>query len=230
MDYPGNFQTPADPAGKSIAVSRFMAICTFVAFFIIVFLCGILLWSARSERLEPFMISTNSENGEWKIVGKNPVSLEYPAQRTMQESVVGNFVKDWFNISKDNSENENAWKECDRNICISGDTLMFGERSCAIYCSVSEDLYSRFSYDILPDYRKRFQNGETWQIYEKSLSIMPAGKISDNGGTWQVNLTLVSNIAGRFNVKIFMKVARNKNFYPQTMGFYVADFNSYRID
>ncbi|MBN1324796.1 MAG: hypothetical protein JW974_01090 [Alphaproteobacteria bacterium] len=229
MDYPGNFETPAFPAGKRIAVSRFMAICALSAFLLIVFLCGILLWSSQSEKLEPFMISANNESGEWKIVGKNSGTVEYSINHTMQESVVGNFVKDWFRISADNSENENAWKSCERNICIS-DSLTFGDRSCAIYCNISEDLYSRFSYDIMPDYIKRSQNGETWKIDEKSLSISPAGKISDKGGTWQISTNIVSNNIGKFTVKAFLKVARNKNFYPQTMGFYVADFNAYRID
>jgi len=229
LDYPGNFETPAFPAGKRIAVSRVMAIWTLIAFLLTIFLCGILLWSSKSDRLEPFMISANNDTGEWKIVGRNSDSLEYSVTYTMQESVVGNFASDWFKISADNSENENAWKNCDRNTCVSGDSLMFGDRSCAIYCGSSDELFSRFSYNIIPDYQKRSQNGETWKLDKKTLSISPVGKISDNGGTWQVNATVVSNLAGKIDMKAFLKVARNKNFYNKTLGFYVADFNAYRI-
>jgi len=229
LDYPGNFEIPAFPAGKRIAVARIMAIWTLIAFLLTIFLCGILLWSSRSERLNPFMISADNSTGEWKIVGKNYETAEYSRGYTMQESVVGNFTKDWFEISADNSENENAWKRCERNICIS-DNLMFGERSCSIYCRISDELFSRFSYEILPDYRQRSQNGETWKIDEKTLSILPRGKVSDHGGTWQVNATIDSSTLGRFDVKIFIKVAKNTTSYPQTMGFYVADFNAYRIN
>jgi hypothetical protein len=229
LDYPGNFEIPAFPAGKRIAVSRFMAISTLVAFLLIVFLCGILLWSSRSQRLEPFMISTDNSTGEWRVIGRNSGTVEYPRTYTMQESVVGNFIKDWFKISADNSENENAWKACERNVCTS-DNLMFGEHSCSIYCSVSDELFSRFSYEILPDYKQRFQDGETWKIDEKKLSVLPAGKISDRGGTWQVTVTVNSTKLGQFNVKIFLKIAKNTTSYPQTMGFYVADFNAYRMN
>lgn len=230
MDYPGNFDIPVNPAGKRIAVSRIMAIWTLIAFLIAIFLCGILLWSWNSERLEPFMISANQDSGEWKIVGRTSNELEYSATRTMQESVAGNFVKNWFKISADNTENENAWKTCDRNVCISGDSLTFGDRGCAIYCGTGEDLYSRFSFNTIPDYQQRFQKGEVWGLEEKSISISPLGKISENGGTWEINGTVVSNISGNFEVRAFLKIARNKNLYNQTMGFYVADFNSYQVD
>jgi len=229
LDYPGNFDIPVNPAGKRIAVSRVMAIWTLVAFLLAIFLCGILLWSANSERLEPFMISADNNSGEWKIVGRNSDALEYSATRTMQESVVGNFVKNWFKISSDNSENENVWKVCERNSCISDDNLTFGNRTCAIYCNSGEDLYSKFSYSIMPDYQQRVQKGETWDLDEKTLSIIPMGKITENGGTWQVNGTITSSTSGSFEIKAFLKIARNKNLYNQSMGFYVADINSYRI-
>ena len=230
MDYPGNFQIPANPAGKTIAVSRFMAICTLVTFLMIIFLSVIILWSSKSDKLNPFMISANNITGEWKIVGKSDIIHEYSAAYTMQESVVGNFVSDWFKISADNSENERAWQDCNRNVCTSSaDNLIFGDRSCAIYCASGEDLYSRFKYEILTDYEVRVQNGETLNLDYKTLDISPAGKINENGGTWKVSATIISNKNKNFDIEVFLKVANNKNYYPQTMGFYIADFNSYRI-
>lgn len=230
MDYPGNFETPAFPAGKRIAISRVMSIWTLVAFFIIVCLCGILLWSSRSERLSPFMISANNDTGEWKIVGQSGSELNYSVERTMQESVVGNFIKDWFKISSTPIANEVAWKQCDRATCSSGEGLMFGTRQCAIYCNVSDDVFSRFMYEVLPGYKTRADNGQVWRVFDEDVNISPAGRISEQGGTWRIYATITPETDQVFKIVAFVKVARNNNFYPKTMGFYIADFNSYRVD
>lgn len=230
MDYPGNFETPVFPAGKPIAVSRFMAIGTSVLFFVIICLCGLLLWSSKSDRMVPFMIATNNEYGEWQVIGRAESVLEYTAERTMQESVVGHFVQDWFRISLDPSENDNAWLACERTECTTGDSLMYGDRTCVIFCSSGDDVYSRFRSEVLPGHRAAADNGDVWSISDVDMDIKPAGRITAQGGTWRVNATVSSNVYGRFDVQIFMKVARNDNTYPGTMGFYVADFNAYRIN
>lgn len=230
MDYPGNFETPVFPAGKRIAISRFMAIATLVSFLIIVFLCGILLWSSRSERLDPFVISANNITGEWQIVGKADTSNTYRVEYTMQESAVGNFVKDWFKISSTPVANEVAWKQCDRATCGSGDGLMFGTRQCAIYCSVSDEVFSRFFYDTLPGYQERAENGEVWRVNDKDITIAPAGEIGPAGGTWQIRAWVSCETTDDFEVIAFIKIAHNKSLFPKTMGYYIADFNSYRIN
>lgn len=223
MDYPGNFETPANPAGTRIAVSRFMAICASLMFLVIVFLCGILIWSSRSDKLVPFLISANGDSGEWSVVGRTLPDLEYSIERTMQESVIGNFTKLWFNISIDADENNDRWQKCERMNCTGGGT-------CAIYCAASDELFSRFMYEVLPDYQARLDNGETWSVDEKSMVILPAGMVSELGGTWQVQVNVNSNLNNLIQVKAFVKVARNNAYYPQTMGFYVADFNAYRVN
>lgn len=229
MDYPDNFQTPAFPAGKRIAISRIMAIWTLIVFLLIIFLCGILLWSSKSERMSPVMIASDNMTGEWSIIDRNSNNNEYPASRTMQEYVVGNFTANWFRVSEENTENIDAWKKCDRTDCISGDTLTFGTHSCAIYCSTGEDVFSRFTYDVIPYYQSLVGSGEIWVTDIKNMIIMPAGNISENGGTWRVLATIVSSKTGPFKVEIFVKVALNKVNYPQTMGFYIAGFNAYNI-
>jgi hypothetical protein len=223
LDYPGNFETPANPAGTRIAVSRFMAICASVMFLVIVFLCGILIWSSRSDKLVPFLISTNNDTGEWAVVGRASPDLEYSVERTMQESVIGNFARQWFKISKDDDENDDRWKKCERTACAASG-------ACAIYCASGDELFSRFMFEVLPDYKSRVSNGEAWELDEKTMVITPAGAISEVGGTWQIQTSVRSNFSGVLEIKAFVKVARNKAYYPQTMGFYVADFNAYRMN
>jgi hypothetical protein len=176
------------------------------------------------------MISTNAQTGEWKIVGQPDKELTYSVEHTMQESLVGNFIKDWFNISSTPIANSAAWEQCDRATCGSGDGLMFGTRRCVIYCSVGDDVFSRFLHDVLPDYQNRADNGEVWRTTDKDIAIRPVGAISSKGGTWQVRVTVSSATTEDFEVIAFIKVARNSAHYPKTMGYYIADMNSYRIN
>ncbi|MDE6571109.1 MAG: hypothetical protein K2L95_02735 [Alphaproteobacteria bacterium] len=230
MDYPGNFETPAFPAGPRIALSRVMAVWTLIAFFIIICLCGLLLWSAASRRLDPFMISINGATGTWTIVGRNGPALEYSAVRTIQESVVGKYVTNWFRISGIDTEDNAAWRKCNREECASGDALLFGTRLCAIYCGAGDDVFSQFTYNVLDDYMERSGRGETWAVDPATLSITPAGDITDAGGTFRVRATVLSSAGAPMQIQAFVKVARNTKYYPSTMGFYIAAFNAYRMN
>lgn len=231
MDYPGSFETPAFPAGKRIAVSRFMAIGIMAACLVIIFLCGFVWWSARSHRVDPFIISINQITGQWEIVGHSHGDFEFSAIRTMQESVVGNFAINWFAISADASENNAIWQTCDRTeTCQSDDKLTFGDKTCAIYCASGEDVFSRFVYYVVPDYLLRMENGERIALDMETLQMAPVGQITDLGGTWRIQATLQSNLTGDMKIIAFAKVARNTTNYPRTLGFYVADFNAYRIN
>ncbi len=231
MDYPASFDTPAFPAGKRIAVSRFMAIGILAVGLVIVSLCGLIWWSARSGRVDPFIISINQTTGQWEIVGHSHGEFEYSAMRTMQESVVGNFVRDWFTLSADADENNALWQTCDRaETCQTDDKLTYGDKTCAIYCASGEDIFSRFVYYVVPDYLSRTENGERMAVNTETLQISPLGKITDMGGTYRIQATLQSSVHGELKVIAFAKVARNTMNYPRTLGFYVADFNAYRID
>ena len=230
MDYPDNFETPAFPAGKRIAVSRLMAIWTLIASLLVVFLCGILLWSARSSRLVPFLISANNDSGGWSVLGKSSNVLEYSPHQTIQESIVVKFIQDWFKISFNNDENTAAWHMCNRTDC-SGTNLVINDfPSCVIYCAVGDAVYSHFSGYILPDYVARAEHGEVWQVDKESIVVTPVGKISDMTGSWEARANIYSNVNGGFTVRAFVKIARNQNHYLQNMGFYIADFNAYRMN
>ena len=57
---------------------------------------------------------------------------------------------------------------------------------------------------------------------------MPSGKITKDGGTWIVRTSVRSNLNGDFDVIAYVKIARDMERYPQTLGFYVTEFNAYR--
>lgn len=231
MDYPGSFDTPAFPAGKRIAVSRFMAIGISAMFFLIIFACGLLIWSVRSQRVDPFLISINNLTGQWSIVGHPHGQLQHNAMRTMQESVVGNFAADWFTISSDADENTAMWQTCDRDeYCQTDDILTYGDKTCALYCAAGEDIFSRFIYNVVPDYQNRAAAGERITLNMETIQIEPMGQVNENGGTWRLTATVQSNLSGETNIIAFAKVARDTKFYPRTLGFYVADFNAYNIN
>lgn len=233
MEYPSDFDTPTFPAGKRIAVSRFMAIGISVAFLLIIFLCGILFWVSKSKSIDPFIVTTDNITGQWVVIGHSHgnAPIEYSARRALQESVVGTFVTNWLSISDDETVNEALWKTCDRTKdCIGENTPAYGNKECAIFCTSGEDLFSRFVYDVIPVYQTRVANGEKIVIDKASIQITPVGTISDNGGTWQISLTAQSNLSGDTDIIAFAKVARSTISYPKTMGYYVADLNAYKVN
>ena len=233
MDYPSNFNVPAFPAGSRIAISRFMAIAICTLFVAIIFMCVLLLWGTRSKRIDPFLVSIDDFTGQWTVVGHSHGNgpVEYRALWLMQQSVIGNFITNWFTISEDESENEELWKTCKRTEACGAESVRgYDDKSCALFCITGEDLFSHFIYDIVPDYQNRVLNGERWFVEKTDFQIEPAGEIKEAGGTWRVTGNIKTNILGDMEIIAFVKVVRNTSLYPQTLGYYVADFNAYRIN
>lgn len=233
MDYPDNFDIPAFPAGTRIAISRFMAIASCVLFVLIIFACVVLLWSLRSGRVDPFIVSVDDITGQWTVVGHSHGNgpIEYPALWSFQQSVVGNFAANWFTISEITSENDAMWQTCKRDeMCGEKSKRGFDDKTCTLFCSSGEELFNRFIYDVVPDYQSRVAKGEYWVVDKTQFQIEPAGEINVSGGTWRILATIKSNISGDMTVFAFAKVARNPENYPQTLGYYVADFNAYKIN
>lgn len=229
MEYPDNFETPVNPAGKSIAVSRLMGILIFVCFLLIAFLCTILIWSSKSESMEPFIISANNDTEKWEVIGQKSDSLEYSRSRSLQESVAIKFISDWFSISDDNLKNNLVWKKCDRTTCLDNSSVAY-DYECGLYCATDEALFTRFSNDVLPDYQMRIKSFETRYILQSEISLKPIGTIQEFGGVWHTIVRLYSNSSDAIDIEVFIKINQNKNNYPKTLGFYVSDFNSYRIN
>jgi hypothetical protein len=50
------------------------------------------------------------------------------------------------------------------------------------------------------------------------------------GGTWQIRLTINSNLYGAIQILAYANVLNSLEMYPKTLGYYVADFNAYKIN
>ena len=227
MNYPDDFNVPTFAAGKSVAVSRAMGIGIMAGFFIIVFLCGILIWTIRSVHVEPYILATGGVNDQWQIVrpgGEVPVT-EMTEPQIFQESLVWEFANNWFTISRNSDLNTNMWDiSCKRADCDTFD----GSTPCRLFCATGDDLFRRFRQDVLPTYENMVASGDYMSPIENSIRIAPVGRVTDAGGTWRVQM-LVSTNGGTMQIMAYAKVARNIRSYPKTMGYYVADFNAYRV-
>lgn len=215
-----------------MAVSRAMAIGTMVVFLLIIFLCAMLFWASRSARVHPFLISINNMTGEWSVVGHDHGRKTLNAMRALQESIVGNFARNWFAISDMPDVNNALWKTCNRvSDCGVGNYADADNmQKCALYCISGDDVFARFLYDTVPDYQMRVSAGERWVVDMTTMNIIPVGDFNDNGGTWRVMATVVSNVAAPMQVIAYAKVERNISLYPRTLGYYVQDFNAYKLN
>ncbi len=230
MDYPDNYNTTAFTAGKKIAISRAMAIGIFVMFFVSIYLCVIIIWSIASKKVSPYLISTNPETGVWSVVGKEQDQNIQTVYQTVQESLIANTVKDWFTIGSNTDDNNVAWQKCDVSYCSNDENILFGSRKCSISCSVSDDVYMKFADKVIPDYEDRQSKKEMWTLNENNLEIVRTSQITAGGGNWVARGTVVSNSGEEFYIRVFITVNRSPINYPQTMGFYISDFNAYRME
>ncbi len=231
MRYPDDFNVPPFPAGKHTAVSRMMSIAVSIVLLGIIFTCGLLLWAQRSVRVHPFLVSIDEITGTWTVVGHHHTEIqELSTVQTMQESVIGKFMRNWFLISDSPGLNDALWHECDREIdCGNINTSGVNSRECALYCVTGDDVFKRFMTDVVPDYQNRLANGELWIPDMTSLQISPIGDVDINGNVWQIRATVYSNQNQEINILAYAKVARDDTLYQTTMGYYVQDFNAYRV-
>lgn len=230
MDYPGNFDTPAFPAGRRIAISRFMGTAALVLFFLIICACGLVLWASDSVRINPVLITINKYTGVWRVVERSPqrVVTDNPLN-AMQESVVANFALNWFSISSSATDNTAAWGKCADSVCTGAETMSHAGRKCGIYCAASDRVYMNFSDNVMPNYALRSNAGEVWTILRESVQITPLESPKPNGGVWQIYGRVWSNINGEFPVVAFARTARDTTRYPMTLGYFISDFNAYRL-
>lgn len=230
MQYPDNFETPAFPAGSRIASSRAAAIGISLVFMMTLFVCAMLVWASASSRVQPFLVATNENPNEWRLVGHNGWRRPIAATRVLQESLIVKFIERRFYISADAKENEYFWTPCD----LSTDCATEGQTSngsgCALFCAGGAEVFDIFLTDIVPDYRRRAAMGERWAVARETVRLFPVGTVGDAGGTWRARFTVQSNMDAPMEVIAYIKVARNINVYPRTMGFYIAAFNAYRTN
>ena len=229
MNYPNDFDTPTFPAGKSIAWSRVVSIKISVIFFLILCVCGLLLFAVRTKKNFPFLISIDPLTDEWTVVAypKRKYEKNIQQYQIIQEKLVTNFITNWFTISNDISENRARWQTCDVSDCADSQQYNPTNIECAIFCTSSDALFNQFVKNVVPDYIARInQASETWTI--EKWDIVPYF-VTQNASAWQVYIEIHSNISGIFNVLTFINVKRNPGAYPATLGYYIEDFNSYRM-
>ena len=229
MNYPDDFNTRTFPAGKSIAVSRAMGVGIMSAFFIIVCMCALLVWTIHSVRVEPFVLATGGINDQWRIVmtgGETPTKKMTDAE-LFQQSLIWSFTQNWFNISPNHDINSAVWNtDCTREQCLSDEIKT---KNCALFCSSGDDLFYKFSTYVLPKLVAYESANATWMVVPESMRIEPVGRISNDDGTWRVMVTILTGGTGAMDIIAYAHVERNVKYFPSTRGYYIADFNAYRV-
>ena len=228
MNYPNDFNTPAFPAGKTIAFSRSVSIWISIVLFCVIVACGLVLLLNVSRRNYPFLISTDPITSDWTVVAYIQDNQKIATNTIVQETLVANYVDYWFSIYKNNEINEEMWQPCKPTDCDKVNQYMPGNHKCALFCTSDKDLFNKFTSDVLPEYRNRVNEAsETIRVVSRLLT--PPTIPDENGGLWQAYVVLESSVNQRFEVLAFIDIAKQVGTHASTMGYYVKDFNAYRM-
>ena len=226
MRYPDEFNTPTFPAGPRIALSRVMSIATMVVFALILAVGGGIYWASQSQHIHPFLVTVDEITGSWQVVGHDHGERTITTNRAMQESVIADFTKNWFTISDNQTGNDNLWYGFeDRAECYADNRPSNGQ----IFCASGEELYNYFIQTVVPDYQVRIADGETWSVDVNNIYLNETGNVTDAGGTWRIMTQIDSSIYGPMQIMAYITLGRDDTIYPDTLGFYVTDFNAYRM-
>ena len=234
MNYPNDFDTPAFPAGKTIAFSRAVSIWVAIVSFLIVCACGLMLLMLKTQNKFPFLIAQDPYTFDWDVVAYLDKVEKVTPSRIIQETIVKKYVQNWFNITRFNALNESLWQECTQNDCAQPEQFDPTNGKCALFCDSSPELFHQFTTKILPEYRIRSsQDAETVIVYDW-LFIPPAKHdaclpSNIDQCLWHAYLKLNSSVRGKFEVLVFIELGYEDGMHPATLGYYVKDFNSYRI-
>ena len=225
--YPDDFNTPTFPAGSYIAVSRVISIAIMVVFVLIMCVGGMIYWMSRVQQVHPFLVAIDDVTGIWRVVGHDHGERTTSTNISMQESVIADFTKNWFTISAIPAENDVLWMELPKK----EECNAYNRKSGAnIYCISTDAVYSNFIGNVVPDYQLRIADGETWSVDVDNIYLNETPNVGDNGGTWRALAQIDSNLYGHIQIMAYITLGRDMNRYPKTLGFYVADFNAYRMD
>jgi len=202
-----------------------------IVFALIVCFCCILVFLQKHQGLAPLVIYADAPNGEWELIAPKKQETKIPYYVAMQKSLVGIITEKWFRIAGDMKQNEKMWSECSREtVCskrVTSNLKM--TQGCDLFCLTGDTVFSDFEDNVLSTYRARESAGETWFVIPSSVKIESLGTPTEKGGLWRVNATILSNKIGKMDVIAFVEVSRQNAQYLQTLGFYVSNFNSYKI-
>lgn len=232
MKYPDEFETPAFPAGKRIAVSRSVSIAVMVMFLIILFVCGMILWTQKSMRSHPFLVSIDNITGQWELVGhKHQEYQTMSTEQTLQESVITKFMQNWFWLSNDEKLNNALWSSCNRETDCKIDVKSTKHiHQCDIYCATNEETFNDFVNNVIPQYQAMLVSGVQYMLDINSVNITKISESADTGNVWQINAQLLSNMGAPVQILAYATVMKDTENYPKTMGYYIASFNTYKIN
>ena len=194
-------------------------------------MCGFVLLNTHLRKNFPFLISINPVTEDWIVITYPGEKVKpIPQYQYIQEKLVHDFVKDWFTISDNMEINEKIWEQCSAEECKEAKQINPTTKKCALSCKCDTVVFESFVKDVLPNYRARIdQANEKWAVQNKGLLITPVA-VSENSSRWQVYATVNSSVMKRnFDILIFIDVERDIDSYPATFGYYINQFNSYRI-
>ncbi len=202
-----------------------------VTFLLIIFFSGMILWAQKSVTVHPFLVSINNLTGHWEIIGHQHETIKHvSADRTLQESVIAKFMRNWFLVTTE-EVNTALWQSCDRATeCNPKNKTGVDTGKCAIYCITGDEIFNRFIQDVVPIYQISVTAGEMLGLNMQSLQISPISDISNQGGMWQIHAILESSISGPIKILAYAQISRDTEQYPQTLGYYVSDFNAYKMN
>ena len=228
MNYPNEFDTPTFPAGKTIALSRGVSIWTLTISFLIICACGLMLLLVRSKNNYPFLISTDQLTSDWSVVAYPEKEREISVKEITQENLVRKYVDYWFSINKNDFINDSLWQECSDTDCEKPEQYDPMNRKCALFCSSDKEIFEQFTAKIMPEYRARIeQKSETMRVVSQIITPPATGANATN--VWQSYVIVDSSVNGKFDVLVFLELGKEDGKYPATLGYYVKDFNSYRM-
>ena len=199
-----------------------------VLFFLIVCMCGVILWAKNTQRTSPFLISITPGGERWSLVSHENHTNKLPAYFVLQESVINNFARHWFTVSDNILENTAMWSgDCARD---SDECKIGGADTCAIYCDASDYVFGNFKKYVLPAYQDLEANdGAIWRVTSVRARPVDFRSITENGGTWRLSVHVDTD--GVDTVFFgFARVGHNPVEYPKTMGYYISDFNMFRMN
>lgn len=205
-----------------------------VAFFLVVACCIAIPYLQNNRTVSPYVIYVDGMHGKWEMVGQVRPNIVVPYYDSMQRALAGIFTKKWFTISDNPGVNSKNWMQCDRaTACTDRVSNTFEtDIGCDIYCMAGDNMYRNFADNVLPMYKEYESMGQRWFVNSDKITISSGERNknanSANGGTWIVRARVQSNLNGDFDVIAYVKIAYDIERYPQTLGFYVADFKAYR--
>ena len=192
-------------------------------------MCGFLIYGIHLKQNFPFLISVDPLTKEWDIIAYPNKATQNKISQTqvIQEKLVSDYIFNWFTISGDKKINDARWQECTIDDCAKPEQYNPSNIDCSLYCMSGDELFENFSENVLPEYRERVaQANEKWTVANMNIKL---NSIDEDGSHWQVYLVIHSTINGFFDVLSFVDIDRDMDLYPVSLGYYVKDFNAYRM-